>query len=84
MVTRVASALHTNLELTGKLLGDLGVGTTNVTNILIAPQYLEMRLALVQALAPFAEARVAVAQALHQIESKAADDITANKRDLAS
>lgn len=84
MLTRVASALHANLELTGKLLGDLGVGTTNVTNILIAPQYLEMRLALVQALAPFAEARVAVAQALHQIESKAADDITANKRDLAS
>ena len=84
MVTRVAGALHANLELTGKLLGDLGVGSTNVTNILIAPQYIEMRVALVQALSAFPEARLAVAQALHQIESKAADAITANKRDLAS
>lgn len=84
MLTRVASALHANLELTGKLLGDLGVGSTNVTNILIAPQYIEMRVALVQALSAFPEARLAVAQALHQIESKAADAITADKRDLAS
>jgi hypothetical protein len=84
MVTRVASALHSNLELTARLLGDLGIGSTNVTNILIAPQYIEMRVALVQALSAFPEARLAVAQALHQIESKAADAITANKRDLAS
>jgi hypothetical protein len=74
MVTRVASALHTNLELTGKLLGDLGVGVTNV-NVLIMPQYVELRVALVQALASYPEARQAVATVLHQLESKAAADI---------
>ena len=70
MVTRVASALHTNLELTGNLLGDLGVGVTNV-NVLIMPQYVELRVALVQVLASYPEARQAVATVLHQLESKA-------------
>jgi hypothetical protein len=84
MLTRVASALHANLELTGKLLGDLGVGGTTNINVLIQPQYIEMRVALVQALQGFPEARQAVAQALHQLESKAAADITNQKRDLAS
>jgi hypothetical protein len=84
MVTRVAGALHANLELTGKLLGDLGVGGTTNINVLIQPQYIELRVALVQALASFPEAKLAVAQALHQIESKAADAITNQKRDLAS
>ena len=38
MLTRVASALHANLELTGKLLGDLGIGSTTINNVLILPQ----------------------------------------------
>jgi hypothetical protein len=37
MISRVAGQLHHNLEITGKLLGDLGVGTTSITNILIVP-----------------------------------------------
>jgi hypothetical protein len=74
MFTRVSSQLHANLELTGKLLGDLGVGVTNV-NVLVMPQYVELRVALVQALASFPEARQAVAAVLHQLESKAAADI---------
>lgn len=74
MLTRVSSQLHANLELTGKLLGDLGVGVTNV-NVLVMPQYVELRVALVQALASFPEARQAVAAVLHQLESKAAADI---------
>jgi hypothetical protein len=74
MLTRVSSQLHANLELTGKLLGDLSAGTTNV-NVLIMPQYVELRVALVQALASFPEARQAVAAVLHQLESKAAADI---------
>jgi hypothetical protein len=74
MLTRVSSQLHANLELTGKLLGDLGVGVTNV-NVLVMPQYVELRVALVQALASFPEARQAVASVLHQLESKAAADI---------
>jgi hypothetical protein len=75
MLTRVASALHRNLELTGQLLGDLGVGGTTNVNVLIQPQYIELRVALVQALASFPEARQAVAVVLHQLENKAADSI---------
>jgi len=53
----------------------LAVGSTNVTNILIAPQYISLRVELVRALAPFPEARAAVASALHELESKAAESI---------
>jgi hypothetical protein len=84
MLARVAGQLHNNLELTGKLLGDLSSGHSNVTNILIAPQYVELRIGLVDALAPFPEAARAVAYVLHQIESKAAADIAADTRELAS
>src|SRR5262245_31244727 len=74
MVSRITSQLHRNLEITGQLLGDLGIGSTTV-NVLIQPQYIELRVALVQALAAFPEAKLAVAQALHQLESKAAESI---------
>jgi len=74
MISRIAGQLHHNLELTGKLLGDLGIGVTNV-NVLVMPQYVELRVALVQALASFPEARQAVAAVLHQLESRAAADI---------
>jgi len=67
--------LHQNLELTGKLIGDLGVGSTTNVNVLVMPQYVELRVALVQALAAFPEAKLAVAQVLHQLESKAAESI---------
>jgi transposase-like protein len=83
LLTRVSSQIHTNLEITGKLIGDLGVAGST-TNILVLPTYVEMRVELVRALAPFPEARVAVAQVLHAIESKAADAIVADKRELAS
>jgi hypothetical protein len=82
MLTRVASQLHQNLELTGKLLGDLGVGSTTNVNVLVMPAYIELRVALVQALSAFPEARAAVAQAVHQLENKAAADI--KPKDLAS
>jgi hypothetical protein len=72
MVCRVTGQLHANLELTGKLLGDLGVGHNVTQNILIQP---EMRVALVDALAAFPEARKAVAVVLHGLEAKAAQDI---------
>jgi transposase-like protein len=86
MLTRVTSQLHTNLELTGKLLGELGIGHTNVTNVLIMPQYVEMRVALVNALRPHPDAARAVAAVLHAIESKAAADVEAtdNGRKMAN
>jgi hypothetical protein len=84
MISRIAGQLHHNLEITGKLLGDLGIGSTTINNVLIMPAYVEMRVELVRALAPYPEARLAVVEALRAIESKAADAITADKRDLAS
>jgi hypothetical protein len=84
MVARVASQLHKNLELTGRLLGDLAVGSTTIQNVLVLPAYVEMRVQLVKALAPFPEARQAVAQVLHTIEAKAADDMKAQSRELAT
>src|SRR6267143_1149391 len=56
MVARIAGQLHNNLELTGKLLGDLTSGSTTITNVLIQPQYVDMRVSLVNALRPFPEA----------------------------
>ncbi len=78
MVARVASQLHRNLEVTGELLGDLNAGSTTINNVLVLPAYIEMRVALVQALAPYPQARHAVAQVLSTIEAKAADTIKAN------
>jgi hypothetical protein len=78
MLTRVTSQLHTNLELTGKLLGDLGVGHhTTINSFLIGSEYVAVRLALVNALRPHPDAARAVAAVLHAIESKAAADIEA-------
>lgn len=76
MAARVISQLHKNLELAGRLLGDLNVGHTSVTNILVSQTYVEMRVELVRALAPFPEARSAVAAVLHQLENKAAASVT--------
>jgi hypothetical protein len=78
MVARVAHQLHENLTITGKLIGDLGVGSTTINNFLITPIYVEMRTALVRALEPFPKARVAVAAALRQIENKSAAQVQAD------
>lgn len=83
MIARVASQLHHNLEITGKLLGDLGTGTT-INNVLILPQYIELRMAIVRALDAFPEARIAVASALRQIEAKAAESVLQADRTLAT
>ena len=56
MAARVASQLHRNFELVGKLLGDLSTGGTTV-NVLLQPTYITMRVELVKALAPFPEVR---------------------------
>lgn len=82
MLSRVSGQIHHNLELTGKLLGDLGAGTTINTNIFLLPSYVQMRVELVKALGPYPEARQAVAQVLHGLESSAAKDIAADTRVL--
>lgn len=50
------------LELLGKLAGELQAGTT--VNVLVSPQWVEIRNTLLVALAPYPEARVAAAAAL--------------------
>jgi hypothetical protein len=72
-----------NLELVAKLLGQL-VQRHEVTrtSILLSPDYLALRSALVAALRPFPEAAKAVGAALHALESQAAQDISERKTPL--
>lgn len=74
----VEAAVTSNLSLAAKLLGQL---TTVVdhrhTSLLLTPDYLQLREAMFNALQPFPDAARAVAKALHQLESSAAQDITA-------
>lgn len=50
------------IELEGRLLGELRDGAT--VNVLVAPEWVAARAALLDALRPYPEARVAVAEAL--------------------
>ncbi len=53
------------LSLLGQLVGELETGTTvNVANITMAPEWTALRSRLLEALAPFPEARAAAAHAL--------------------
>lgn len=74
----VEGAVTANLTLVAKLLGQLvQVHDVRHTSLLISPDYLKLRAALVQALRPFPDAARAVGAALHRLESDAAIDITA-------
>jgi hypothetical protein len=73
LVAALASQVHRNIELVGKYLGEFASHSTQTTiSILVTPEYLDLRAALLRALAPYGEARQAVAAALHQVEEKAA------------
>jgi len=76
LVVRLAGAVHKNIELTGKYLGLFAQQhvSTNV-NILLSEDYLRLRQTLVNALRPYPEARHAVAEALHQVESDVAKKV---------
>jgi len=78
------SAITANLTLTAKLLGQL-VQHHQVTHasLLVSPDYLRLREALVLALRPFPEAARAVGAALHRLESEAAKDITSTGKGTA-
>jgi hypothetical protein len=72
LVTKAASQLHENLSITGRLVGQLATGnTTNITNVLIQPEYIGFRARLLKALTPFPEARLAVAEVLNATEHEA-------------
>jgi hypothetical protein len=56
-----------NLELLAKLLGELD--ERPVTNILVSAEWVSVRTAMMEALGPFQQARVAVAERLSELEA---------------
>ena len=70
----VHQQINKNLELVGKLLGQLGIRDLNITqNLLISEDYLRLRHALVKALAPYPEAALAVSRVLREVEASSVD-----------
>lgn len=57
--------LRNHLELLAKLVGELQEGAT--VSVLVTPEYQLLQATVVSTLAPFPEARIAVAQALRQL-----------------
>lgn len=57
-----------NLELLAKLLGELA--ERQVINILVAPEWINLRAVILAALEPYAEARQALAEALREVENR--------------
>jgi hypothetical protein len=71
-------AVTANLDLLSKVLGlIITKHEVRSTSLLISPDYLALRHALVEALKPYPEAMAAVGKALHELEAKAAADIKA-------
>lgn len=60
-----------NLDLLARLIGELKTGAT--VNILVTAEWISLRGTLLQALAPYPEARRAVALALEEAESSASE-----------
>jgi hypothetical protein len=69
-VAMLAARLHENLSIAARSTGELQKHTPgSVVNILMAPAYLDLRSALLQALRPYPEASRAVAEAFRRIEA---------------
>jgi len=62
LALKAIDRIHRQVELQAKLLGDLD--ERPVVNVLVTPEWQQLRGQLVAALAPFPEARVAVAAVL--------------------
>jgi hypothetical protein len=62
LALKAIDRIHKQIELQAKLLGDLD--ERPVVNVLLSPEWAQLRGQLVAALAPFPEARVAVAAVL--------------------
>ena len=75
--SQLAGKLHENLQLVAKLTGELVRSTApNVTNILLAPDVLELMNEIRMAVSPFPAARAAVVEALDRLESRALARVT--------
>lgn len=75
-VIAAENAVSQNLQLSARLLGQLINISEHRQSLLISPDYVALRSALVIALKPFPEAAAAVAQALSRLEATAAEEIT--------
>lgn len=67
LALKAIDRIHRQIELQARLLGELD--ERPVTNILVAPEWLGVRSALLGALAPYPEAAMAVATALARLEA---------------
>lgn len=61
--------IHRQIEPQAKLLGELQDGGGPQVNVLIAPEWQEVRVVVLQALGPYPEARAAVVEALADARS---------------
>ena len=66
LALKAVDRVQRQIELQAKLLGNLDERPQ--VNILVAPEWIEVRTVLLQALTPYPEARTAVAAALTQVE----------------
>ena len=72
LVGQLSGQIHRNLELVGKYLGEFAQHSVHTSiSILVSDEYLALRSALLQALAPHGDAKRAVAAVLHGIEARA-------------
>jgi hypothetical protein len=62
---RAVDRIHRQIELQARLLGDIQEGAT--VNVLVAPEWHQVRQVILISLAPYPEARTAVAQALRSL-----------------
>ncbi len=67
LILKAAAQLTTQVQLLAKLLGQLDERPQ--VNVLMAPEWLQVRAALLTALAPYADARLAVAAALASLDA---------------
>ncbi|MEO7050152.1 MAG: hypothetical protein ABI128_00660 [Rhodanobacter sp.] len=67
--TRASVAALKSSELIAKLLGDIQTGTVT-QNILITPEFNAFRTAVIQALRPFGDAKLAVLKSMQLLESR--------------
>jgi hypothetical protein len=83
--TRVEGAILANLQTVGKLLQQfVQIHDVRHSSILISPDYLALRTRLVDTLRAYPDAGLAVAKALHRMETEAAADITSRAHKPAS
>jgi hypothetical protein len=72
--TRASVAALKSSELIAKLLGDIQTGSVT-QNILIAPEFHAFRSAVIQALRPFGDAKLAVLASLQKLERTEVIDV---------